>query len=136
MNTITIEGNLTRDPELRFTKGGKSVANFSVAVNRSWMGDDGERQRSVSYFDCSAWEGLADNVVASLKKGDRVLLTARPKQRSYENAEGRTVTRFEHTVDAIGPSLRWATASPVKVSRSAADDQAEPAEAVEGEEEF
>jgi single-strand DNA-binding protein len=133
MNTITIEGNLTRDIELRFTPGGKAVANFSVAVNRSWVDDNGERQRSVSFFDCAAWEGMAKNAAESLSKGDRVLLTARPKQRSYENSEGQKVTRFEHTVESLGVSLRWATASPVKVSGNgaAAEDQAE---AVEGEE--
>lgn len=98
--STTIAGNLTRDPELRYTAGGTPVANFTVAVNYS-KDDPG------NFIDCTAWEDLAENVVGDLRKGDRVLATGILKQRSWETKDGDKRSKLELTVREAGPSLRW-----------------------------
>lgn len=112
MSTITIVGNLTREPELRFTPSGIAVANFSVAVNKK----KGEEE-TVSFFDCQAWREQAENV-SELPKGCRVIVTGTPEQRSWENAEGEKRSKFELNAWEVGPSLRWATAVVTKNERS------------------
>lgn len=114
---ITVVGNLTGDPELRFTPSGDAVANFTVAstprnfdrTSNEWK--DGEAM----FLRCSLWRQAAENVTESLTKGMRVVVTGRLKSRSYETREGEKRTSFEIEVDEIGPSLRYATA---KVTRS------------------
>lgn len=128
MTNASFEGNLTRDPELRFTQTGKAVADFSVAVNRTWNDANGERQEEVSFFDCSAWDQLAHNIADSLVKGDRVVVTARMRQRSWDAEDGTKRSKIEFTVDGIGPSLRWATAKVTKNEKHA-DGGATPARA-------
>ena len=117
---ITIVGNLTDDPELRFTPSGAAVANFRVAstprtFNRqtnAW--EDGDPL----FLSCSVWRQAAENVAESLQRGARVVVTGRLKQRSYETREGEKRTVFEVDVDEIGPSLRYATAKVTKTQRS------------------
>lgn len=118
MNAVTVTGNLARDPELRYTQGGRACCTAGVAVNRRWQ-QNGEWNEAVSFFNVVAWGDLAENVAASLTKGARVIVTGRLEQRSWEtdSAEKRTVV--EIVADEIGPSLRWATAS---VDRIARDD--------------
>ena len=106
-NTITIVGNLTRDPELRFTPGGAAVANFGVAWNLK--GRDGAEDK-VSYFDVTCWRQLAENVSDSLTKGSRVVVHGRLDQRSWENQEGERRSKVEIVADDVAPSLKWATA--------------------------
>ena len=116
---ITVIGNLTADPELRFTPSGAAVANFTVASTprmfdrqtNEWK--DGE----ALFLRCAIWREAAENVAESLTKGARVIVSGRLKQRSYETKEGEKRTVIELDVDEIGPSLRYATARVTKMSR-------------------
>jgi single-strand DNA-binding protein len=118
-NAITVIGNLTKDPDLRYTQGGVAVASLSVAVNRRMRNSDtGDwEDRLDGYFDISIWRDHAENVAESLHKGDRVLVTGRLTKRSYTDREGqeRWVTEIE--ADEVCPSLRWAKATIEKVGR-------------------
>ena len=115
---ITLIGNLTADPELRFTPSGAAVANFTVASTpRTFDRQTGEwKDGEAMFINCAAWRNLAENVAESLTKGSRVIVTGRLRSRSYEGREGERRTVFEIDVDEIGPSLRYATA---KVTRTA-----------------
>lgn len=115
---ITLIGNLTADPELRFTPSGAAVANFTVASTpRTFDRQSGEwKDGDAMFINCAAWRNLAENVAESLTKGSRVIVTGRLRSRSYEGREGERRTVFEIEVDEIGPSLRYATA---KVTRTA-----------------
>jgi single-strand DNA-binding protein len=116
-NTVTVVGNLTRDPELRFTTGGKGIASFGVAVNRRYQ-QNGEWQEKVSFFNVSAWDTLGENAAASLTKGTRVIITGRLEQREYETQQGEKRNVVEIVADEIGPSLRWARAEVERTQRS------------------
>jgi single-strand DNA-binding protein len=109
-NSITLVGNLTRDPELRFTTGGRGVASFGIAVGRRYQ-VNGEWQEQTSYFNTVAWGQLGENSASTLTKGMRVVVSGRLEQREYQNREGEKRTAIEINADEIGPSLRWATAS-------------------------
>ena len=117
--TITIVGNLTADPELRFIPSGAAVANFTVASTpriydrQSAEWKDGE----ALFLRCNVWREAAENVAESLTRGSRVIVTGRLKQRSFETREGEKRTVVEVEVDEIGPSLRYATAKVNKVQR-------------------
>lgn len=115
-STVTIVGNLTRDPELRFTAGGKGVASFGVAVGRRYQ-QNGEWQEKTSFFNVTAWDTLGENVAASLTKGTRVLVTGRLEQREYETKEGEKRNVVEIVADEVGPSLRWARAEVERIAR-------------------
>lgn len=115
-NTVTLVGNLTRDPELRFTTGGRAVAQFGLAVNRRYQ-QNGEWQDQTSYFNVVAWGTLGENVAASVTKGMRVVVSGRLEQREYQTREGDKRTAIEINADEIGPSLRWATASVERTPR-------------------
>jgi len=117
-NTVNIVGNVTRDPELRYTPSGASVANFSVAWNRRYE-RNGQQVEEVSFFDIVAWGSLADNASASISKGMRVMVTGRLDQRSWETPQGDKRSKVEITADDIAPSLRWAS---VEVTRNPRDD--------------
>ena len=117
---LTVVGNLTADPELRFTPSGAAVANFTVAStprifdrqSNEWKDGD------ALFMRCSIWREAAENVAESLTRGSRVIVQGRLKQRSYETREGEKRTVVELEVDEIGPSLRYATAKVQKMSRS------------------
>ena len=117
-NTVTLIGNLVDDPELRFTPSGVALAKLRVAVNRRWRDQNDEWQEDTSFFTGTCWRDMAENVAESLQKGSRVILTGRLQQRSWENQDGDRRSVVEVTVDEIGPSLRWATASVDKTTRS------------------
>ncbi|MGA1183706.1 MAG: single-stranded DNA-binding protein, partial [Ilumatobacteraceae bacterium] len=108
-NTITLVGNLTRDPELRFTANGRAVASFGIAVGRRYQ-VNGEWQEQTSYFNITAWGQLGENAAASLSKGARIVVTGRLEQREYTTREGDKRTAIDVIADELGPSLRWATA--------------------------
>ncbi len=118
--TITVVGNLTADPELRFTPSGAAVANFTVASTpRIYDRQSGEwKDGEALFLRCNIWREAAENVAESLTRGSRVIVTGRLKQRSFETREGEKRTVFEVEVDEIGPSLRYATAKVNKASRS------------------
>jgi single-strand DNA-binding protein len=115
-NSVTLVGNLTRDPELRFTTGGRGVASFGLAVSRRYQ-VNGEWQEQTSYFNIVAWGQMGENAAATLTKGMRVIVSGRLEQREYQNREGEKRTAIEINADEIGPSLRWATASVERQSR-------------------
>jgi single-strand DNA-binding protein len=122
-NSVTIVGNVTRDPELRFTPSGQANARLGVAVNRRWQDrNSGEWQEATSFFDVICWRDLAENVSDSIKKGTRVIVTGRLEQRSWEQ-EGNKRSAVEIIADEIAPSLRWATANVVKSERRSGGDQ-------------
>lgn len=114
---ITLIGNLTADPELRFTPNGAAVANFTVASTpRIYDRQSGEwRDGDTMFLDCQVWRQYAENVTESLTKGMRVIVNGRLKSRSYETREGQRRTVFEVDVEEVGPALRYATA---KVTRT------------------
>ena len=117
---ITVVGNLTADPELRYTQNGLPVANFTIASTprnfdrqaNEWK--DGE----ALFLSCSVWRQAAENVAESLQKGMRVVVQGRLKQRSYETREGERRTVVELDVEEVGPSLKYATAKVARVQRS------------------
>jgi single-strand DNA-binding protein len=118
-NQITIVGNLTDDPELRYTPNGAAVASLRVAVNRRIPdGSGGWKDAETSFFRVNAWRTLAENAAESLTRGTRVVITGRLRSRSWENQEGETRSAVEIEADEMGPSLRWATAKVEKQSRS------------------
>lgn len=115
-NSITLVGNLTRDPELRFTTSGRGVASFGIAVGRRYQ-VNGEWQEQTSYFNVTAWGQLGENAAASLHKGTRVVVTGRLEQREYTTREGDKRTAIDVIADELGPSLRWATAQVERTPR-------------------
>jgi single-strand DNA-binding protein len=120
-NNVTLVGNVTRDPELRFNASGLSMATFGLAVNRRWPDrQSGEWHEATSFFDIVCWRELADNVTASLPKGARVVVTGRMEQRSWETENGEKRSKIEVIADEVGPSLRWATAAITKNERKPA----------------
>lgn len=118
-NVITIVGNLTDDPELRFTPNGVAVANVRVAVNRRVRNSQSNEweDKLDGYFTVNVWRDYAQNVADSLSRGTRVLVTGRLTSRSYQDKDGNTRWVTEIEADEICPSLRWATAQVTKVSR-------------------
>lgn len=118
-NNVTLTGNITRDPELRFTPSGQAVATFGLAVNRRWQNrQTNEWEEQVSFFDVKCWAQMAENVSESLTRGSRVVVTGRLEQRSWETDQGDKRSKVEVVADEIAPSLRWATAQVTKNERS------------------
>ena len=116
---ITVVGNLTSDPELRFTNNGAAVAGFTVASTPRFLDRQSNEWRDgeALFLRCSAWREMAENITDSLKKGSRVIVQGRLRQRSYETKEGEKRTVIELEVDEIGPSLRYASANVTKNAR-------------------
>lgn len=120
---ITVVGNLTDDPELKFTPSGAAVANFTVASTpRTFDRQTNEwKDGDALFIRCAAWRQLAENVAESLQKGQRVVVTGALRVRNYERQDGSRGTSVEMNVDEIGPSLRYATAKVTKANRSSGD---------------
>jgi single-strand DNA-binding protein len=116
---VTVVGNLTADPELRFTQSGSAVVNFTVATNprrfdrnsNQWV--DGE----AAFYRCSVWRQHAENIAESFNRGDRVIVVGSMQQRSYEDREGNKRTSFEIAADAVGPDTKFAIATVRKPNR-------------------
>ena len=125
-NQVTLVGNITNDPELRFTPSGSAVANFTVAVNRRIRQGDQWEDKLDGFFNCSCWRDQAENVAESLRKGNRVVVVGRLSQRSYEDRDGNKRSAVEVQVDEVAPSLRWATAQIQKSSRSGGGGSSAP----------
>ncbi len=117
-NTVTVTGNITRDPELRFTPGGSAVATFGLAWNRRWQNrQTNETEEQVSFFDVTCWNTLAENVSESLTKGTRVIVSGRLEQRSWETQDGDRRSKVEIIADEVSPSLRWASVEVIRNER-------------------
>ena len=110
-NYVTFIGNLTDDPELRYTQSGAAVTTIRLASNRRWTGRDGQEGEETTYLNVNIWREMAENVAETFSKGDRAIAIGRLKVRSYENREGQTVWVTEIEADEVAPSLRWARAS-------------------------
>jgi single-strand DNA-binding protein len=119
-NTMTVTGNLARDPELRYTPTGAAVATFTVASTPRFMDRTTNEWKDgdTLWLNCTIWRQAAENVAESLQKGSAVIVTGKLKQRSYETKEGEKRTVFELDVDDIGPSLRNASAKVTRTERS------------------
>ena len=117
---ITVVGNLTDDPELRFTPAGQAVANFRVASTPRFLDKQTNEWKDGEplFLSCNIWRQAAEHVAESLQRGARVIVTGRLRQRSYETREGEKRTVMELEVDEIGPSLRYATAKVLRMQRS------------------
>jgi single-strand DNA-binding protein len=125
-NSVTIVGNLTREPELRYTGSGRGMAQFGVAVNRRWQNrQSGEWEEQVSFFNVTAWGDLGENCAASLAKGSRVIVNGRLEQRSYETQQGEKRSVVEIIADEVGPSLRWAQATVTRNERTGGEGGAQ-----------
>jgi single-strand DNA-binding protein len=122
--SFTIVGNLTADPELRFTPNGAAVTNFTIASTpRIYDRQSGEYKDGEALFmRCNLWKDAAENVAESLVRGTRVIATGKLKQRSYEDREGQKRTVVELEVEEIGPSLRWTTAKVASKSSRSSDN--------------
>ncbi|WP_329060495.1 single-stranded DNA-binding protein [Amycolatopsis sp. NBC_01480] len=132
---VTIVGNLTADPELRFTQNGHAVANFTVACNpRTLDRQSGEwKDGETLFMRCNIWRQPAENMVESLRRGQRVIVQGRLGMRSFETREGEKRTVVELEVDEIGPSLRYATATVTKAVRDSVPQQQQPAASPDGD---
>ena len=125
-NSVTISGNLTRDPEIRYTRDGQANTTFAVASTRRWrLPEDGEWQEQTSFFDVVCWRDLAENVALSLVKGSRVVVTGRLAQHVWETELGERRSRVELTAEDVGASLAYATAEISRVQRSAEAEEKE-----------
>ncbi len=117
-NTVTVTGNATREPELRFTPSGQAVANFGLAVNRRWQNrQTQEWEEATSFFDIVCWAQLGENAAETVGRGTRVTVTGRLDQRSWETPEGDKRSKIEIVADDVAVSLRWATAEVRKNER-------------------
>lgn len=126
MATITIIGNLTREPELRFTPAGQAVAHFSVAENRRYQASGSQEwTEATSFFHCAAWGDLAEHTAQSLAKGDRVTVTGRIETRSWENDQGEKRSKLEVTATDVSASLRFATVTVSKAERKGSDEDSQ-----------
>ena len=115
-SNVTLVGNLTRDPELRFTQGGRACATLGIAVSRRFQVNN-EWQEQTSFFNVVCWGTLGENAAASFTKGTRIMVTGRLEQRQYETTEGDKRSIVEVVADEVGPSLRWATAQVERTQR-------------------
>ena len=117
-NQIMIVGNLTRDPEIRYTSSGQANARLGIAVSRRWQNrQTNEWEERTSFFNVVAWGDMAENISDTLGKGNRVIVNGRLEQRSWETDQGEKRSVVEVVADEIGPSLRWATASVTRSER-------------------
>ena len=123
MNTVTIVGNLTRDPEIRYTREGQANCSLGVAVNRRWMNrTTQEWEEATSFFDVTCWRELAENVALTLSKGMRVVVTGRLEQRSWETDDGEKRSKVEIQADDVAPSLRFTGYNVMKTERRTSDE--------------
>lgn len=119
-NTVTVVGNVTREPELRFTNAGQAIASFGVAVNRRYQ-KNGQWVENTSFFDVTAWGTLGENIASSIPKGARVVVSGRIDQRSWETDQGEKRSKVEIVAECVGPDLRWATCEIVRNERKTSD---------------
>src|SRR6266536_3594866 len=132
-NHTSIVGNLVDDPELRFTNNGTAVANFRVAVTPRIQQDGTWRDGETSFFKVNAWRGQAENLTDSLAKGDRVMVTGRLRQRSWETPEGEKRSTTEIDADEVGASLKFHTAKLERAQHRGSGERAAGREAERGQ---
>jgi single-strand DNA-binding protein len=116
-NTFTVVGNLTQDPELRFTQGGTPLCSGGIASNRRYQ-VNGQWEEQTSYFNFTAWREMAENIAATFSKGMRVVATGRMEQKDWVDKDSNKRTTYDFVIDEIGPSVRWATAQVTKIEKN------------------
>lgn len=127
-NEVTLVGNITREPELRYTPSGQAVVKFGLAWNNNWTDRiTGEKHEEAHFFDVTAWRQLGERVAESLTKGDRVIVAGRLKHETWTTEAGENRSRVSVEADAIGPDLRWATVQITKAERQEWAAETEPA---------
>jgi single-strand DNA-binding protein len=131
VNNVTVAGNVTREPELRYTSGGQPFCKFGLAVNRRFTNSAGETVDEVDYFDVTAWRDLATNIAESVPVGCRVVVAGRLQQDRWENEGGEKRSKVQITAEEVSVSLRFAKVQVSKPSRSNNADEREPAMAGE-----
>ncbi|HEX8100336.1 MAG TPA: single-stranded DNA-binding protein [Actinomycetota bacterium] len=120
-NQVTIVGNVTRDPELRYTPNGSALVKFGVAVSRRVRDESGQwKDADTSFFDVTAWRSLAENIAESITQGSRVVVVGRLRTNSWETPEGERRSKVEIEAEEVAPSLKWATAKVERQGRGAA----------------
>jgi len=107
LNQINLLGNLTRDPEIKYTNEGTAICEMGIAVGRRWTDKEGRESESVDFFNITCWNSMAENCAGSLKKGDRVLINGHLNLRSWENKEGKKFNIINVTADTIAASLEF-----------------------------
>lgn len=118
-NVTTVVGNVTREPELRFTPQGNAVATFGIAVNRRWKDRASQEDKeSTSFFDVDCWGDLAEHVSGSMLKGTRAIVVGRLEQSTWETEEGQKRSKVKIVADEIGPSLRWTDVEIIKAEKT------------------
>lgn len=128
-SAMTIVGNVTREPELRFTGSGAAWATLSVAVNRRWQNKTTQEwEEQVSFIDVKVWGTLAENVSTSLDKGSRIIASGRVEQENWET-DGQKRSKLVLVADSIGPDLRWATCEIAKTERTGTSSTSPPKKA-------
>jgi single-strand DNA-binding protein len=121
-SVVMLAGNVTRDPEVRYTPSGQAKASFGLAVNRRWQNrQTQEWEEQVSFFDVVCWGRLAENVSETITKGTRALVTGRLEQRSWETDQGEKRSKVEISADDVAPSLKWASATVQRNPRDGED---------------
>lgn len=133
---ITVVGNLTADPELRFTQNGLPVVNFTIASTPRTLKDGEWKDGDALFLRASCWREFAEHVAGSLTKGMRVIAQGRLRQRSYQDREGNQRTAIELEVDEIGPSLRYATAQVTRAASAKGQQSGESAPAAQQEQQW
>lgn len=117
-NMVTLIGNLTKDPEIRFTRDGQAVTTIGLAISHRWQNrQNNSWEEDTSFVDIVCWREMAENVAASMPKGCRVIVVGRLEQRSWENEEGEKRYKIEVIAEEIGPSLKWAKAQVSKAQK-------------------
>lgn len=137
-SVVVLVGNVTRDPEIRFTPSGASVTTFGLAVNRRWQNKQTQEwDEQVSFFDVSCWGQMGENVASSVTRGTRVVVSGRLEQQSWETPAGEKRSKVQVVADEVGPSLRWATCTVARIERDGPSDRPAPSTASpSGEEPF
>jgi len=107
VNQIFLLGNLTRDPEIKYTNEGTAITEMGIAVNKKWIDRNGKESESVDFFNITSWNFLAENCASTLKKGDRILVSGHVNLRSWENKEGKKFNITSITADVIAVSLEF-----------------------------
>jgi single-strand DNA-binding protein len=125
-NTINVVGNLTKEPELRYTASGRAFCSVSIAASRRFQ-QNGEWQEVTSFFDGTLWGDAAENLAGSVNKGTRVVAVGRMEQREYTDKEGNKRRAYDFVIDEIGPSVRWARCQVERTTRTDASSTSQPA---------
>ena len=117
-NSLTLVGNLTREPDLRYTPSGQAVVSFGLAINNNWTDrTTGEKHEEAHFYEVQAWRTLAENAAESLHQGDRVIVSGQLKFEQWQNDAGENRSKHVVEADSIGPDLRWATCTVTKTER-------------------